>query len=90
MKYYTLNIASVYGSCTYGGQQYDKQGNCSTAAQSGGSTGKGHNGGGLLSNTGFDFALVATLVCVVAFTALVVQFARRPNHAKQEATNKEK
>jgi hypothetical protein len=76
MKYYSSTFASVYGSCTYGNSQFDNNSSCTTTAA--GSTDTGSSAGGLLANTGFDFLLVATIVCVVAFTALVVRFLRKP------------
>lgn len=77
---YKTYFASAYGSCTYGSNQFqDGTQTCSTASTGG--TGTGTSGGGILTNTGFDVLLVATLACVIALTAVVVRFVRRPNKA---------
>lgn len=74
MLYKTI-FASAYGSCTYGTSQF--QDTSQTCA--GGSTGGvGASGGGVLTNTGFDILLVATLACVIVLAAVVVRFVRRP------------
>lgn len=73
--FYKTIFASAYGSCAYGSGQFD---NATQTCATGTSGGTGGSGGGVLTNTGFDILLVATLACVVVLTAVVVRFVRRP------------
>jgi Na+/proline symporter len=88
MKYYSLTIASAYGSCNYGTSQFDNAANCTTTTTAaGGNTDTGTSAGGvdgLLANTGVGIVLIVTLACAVMFAALLVRFARRP--AKETAS----
>lgn len=77
-KYVMSNIntnilASTYGCGTYGSGTYENNACASTTA--GGSTGSGS----VLTNTGFDLLLVATLAVTIIFIALIVRFWKRPN-----------
>jgi hypothetical protein len=72
---YKTYFASAYGSCAYGNGQFD---NATQTCASGTAGGAGASGGGVLTNTGFDILLVATLACAIALTAVVVRFVRRP------------
>jgi len=86
MKHYTIStLASTYGSCNYGGDQYDQNGACTsgTGTTTGGSSNSGGSSAGGLANTGFDIALAASLACVIIFCALMVRFFRRPAQTKK-------
>lgn len=72
--YYNLHLfGQAYNSGTYGSGTYQ---DANTTTSGGGTTGSGN--GGILTNTGFDFALVATIACALIFAALVVHFRKRP------------
>lgn len=75
---YAANIfASTYGCGAYGGGTYATN---SCATTTGGTTGSGS----VLTNTGFDLLLVATLAVTIIFIALLVRFWKRPG--KQSST----
>lgn len=85
MQDYYLTFASAYGSCNYSASTYQNSTSCTT---SGGTTGNTttSNGGGSLVDTGFVVLAVVVVACVIAFTALVVRFWRRPNHSIENPT----
>jgi uncharacterized membrane protein YhiD involved in acid resistance len=64
-------IAATYDCGTYGGKSYDNN-SCSTTSST---TSSGSSG--VLTNTGFDILLAATLACVNIFIALVVRLRLR-------------
>lgn len=63
-------LAYAYNSGAYGAGAYETGSN--TAANG--------SGGSILTNTGFDIAVIVTLACVITFTALVVRLWKRPGH----------
>lgn len=77
MHYYQYRqLAAAYGQGDYGSDAYNAQSTSGT----GGSTTTGANSGGssVLTNTGFDIALIVVIACVVVFVALIVRFWKRP------------
>ena len=68
-------FAAAYSCGAYGASTY-QNGTCN-GSSSGGASG----GSGVLTNTGFDLLLVATLVVTIIFIALVVRFWKRPSKA---------
>jgi len=82
MQYLTDSFAATYGTCAYGVSTYEN-GTCQTST-SGGSA-SGSSAGGLLTNTGFDLLLVATMACAIVFVSLVVRFWKRPAKPDQQA-----
>lgn len=71
----SINIFGDTYSCgAYGASTYSN-GTC-TSSGGGGTSGSGSSG--VLSNTGFDLLLVATLAMTIIFIALVVRFWKRP------------
>ncbi len=70
-------FAQTYGSCAYGNgteqnSNCDKPGPTTTTSATPSSS-----SGSLLTNTGFDIALIATIACSIVFIALVVKFWKR-------------
>lgn len=78
--HYKFTFASAYGSCTYGSTQYQ---NASTTCGSTAGGGGAAAGGGILTNTGFDVLLAATLACAIVLTAFIVRFIKRPAKAPE-------
>jgi hypothetical protein len=86
MQYYT-NFAYTYDSGAYGASTYETSAASSastttatttgttTGANSGGTSGTGT---GVLTNTGFDVLVAATLACAIIFAATIVRFWKRP------------
>lgn len=72
-------FAQAYGECAYGTGAYQENSNCSTAT--GTQTGTSPNNG-VLANTGFAVAVIATLAALLIFLALVVKFWRQKKTAK--------
>jgi hypothetical protein len=72
MQYVTNFFAQAYGACNYGTSSYQNS-SCATTAASGGSS-----SGGVLTNTGFDIALIVTVACIIALAAVLVRFWKRP------------
>ena len=79
MQYLTNSFAATYDTCAYGVSTYEN-GSCQTSG-----SGSGSSAGGLLTNTGFDLLLVATMACAIVFVALVVRFWKRPAKPDQQA-----
>jgi predicted MFS family arabinose efflux permease len=75
MTYATNILAQVYGGGTYDSGAY--QGSTSSGTSTG--SGSGSAAGGILTNTGFDLLLVATVAITIVFVALLVHFWRRPS-----------
>jgi len=79
-----LNLfGQVYGACGYGGSSYENS-MCQTTAtgtSSGGNSGSAA-GGSILTNTGFDILLAATVAVAIIFVALLVRFWKRPKRQK--------
>lgn len=65
-------FATTYGCGTYGSGTYDN------ATCAGSTTGSTTGNGSILTNTGFDLLLVATLAVTIIFIALVVRLYKRP------------
>jgi hypothetical protein len=61
-------LAQAYGAGAYNNSNYQ-----------GGSTGGNFNG--LLTNTGFDLLVVASIACLLVFLALLIRFWKRPSRA---------
>ncbi len=71
----SINIFGDTYSCgAYGASTYSN-GTCTSSG--GGGTSGGTSSSGVLSNTGFDLLLVATLAVTIIFVALVVRFWKR-------------
>jgi len=70
---YLTNIASTDGSGNYGSSVYDGASSSTSTTGTGSSSGSAA-GGSVLTNTGFDILLAATLACVIIFAALIVKF----------------
>lgn len=66
-NYNTLNYQDTSSS---GGTT----GGTGTTGTTGGTTGTG----GVLTNTGFDIALISSIACLLIFAALVIRFWKRP------------
>jgi hypothetical protein len=87
---FLYNFAQAYGEGSYGESLYSctaqqqANGECSTAASGSGSAGSGGNGS--LADTGLIIVAVATLACLLIFTALVVRIWRRPKVAAATAS----
>ena len=62
-------LASTYGQDTYNSSTYN-----GSAAAAGGT---GETGGNLLVNTGFAIAVVVTLACLIALTAVIIKAWKR-------------
>jgi hypothetical protein len=78
----SFTFASTYDSGAYGAGAYET----STTTAGGGTTSSGGTtagGGSVLTNTGFDIALIVTLACALIFVALVVRFWRKPKTNQQ-------
>jgi len=84
MQYITNIFAQTYGSGDYGNSTY-QNGTTTTTGSTGSGSAGGGTSGGVLTDTGFDILLAATLACVLLFTAVVVRFWKRP--AKNPSTN---
>lgn len=65
MQYSTHFVAATYDCGAYGASSYET-GACQTT------------GGGKLTNTGLDIALVVTIACAIALIAVLVRFWKRP------------
>jgi hypothetical protein len=76
---YTI-FGATYDCGAYGAGNYE------TSACSASSTGGSSGNNGVLTNTGFDILLIATIAAALIFTALVVRFWRRPAK-KKDLTN---
>ena len=90
MHYYRYTqFAAAYGQGGYGNDVYNAQSTSGT----GGSTTSGGNSGGnpgsVLTNTGFDIALIVIIACIVTFIALIVRFWKRPAKKQAEPTPSE-
>lgn len=70
-------IASSYDCGAYGGSAY-QTGSCSTTT----TTTTTSSSSGLLTNTGFDLLLAATLAATIIFVALILQFWKRSGKKK--------
>lgn len=79
--YYLTNFAQAYGEGNYGTSTY-QDGDATGAV---GTSTSGGSSGGLLTDTGFDILVVATIACFVIFAALLVRFWRKPS--KKPAAN---
>jgi len=84
-------LASTYGSGNYSSDTYN--GSTTTATGGSGTTGSSPTPTtGVLTDTGFDLVLVATLAAALIFAALIVRFWRRPAksaaNAQPAAANK--
>lgn len=77
MRYTTNLLASTYGSCSYGSVTYQATTGSTCASASGGSSAAA-SGGSLLTDTGFDALLIASVACVIIFVALIIRFWKRP------------
>ena len=76
MNYNPDILAYTYDSGSYGASTYERSTTAQTGATSGGGTSSA--AGGVLTNTGFDILLAATLACAIIFVALLVRFWKRP------------
>lgn len=83
MTYSTqLNLlASTYGSGTYDSSDYNgsatgtgNTGTGSSSSSSGGTTTKG-----ILTNTGFDIALILSLAVAIMFVAMLSRYWKKPS-----------
>ncbi|HTB49091.1 MAG TPA: hypothetical protein VK712_03345 [Verrucomicrobiae bacterium] len=85
MQYITNTdfFAQTYDACSYGGSAYGNN-TCQTTGTASGS-GSGSAAGGLLTDTGFDILLAATLACTIIFVAVVVRIWKR--HDKQPSSH---
>lgn len=95
MTFYKLQpiFASTYGSSTYDSSTYGgctMQGSTCVPNTTGGAGGTTTSGGGVLTNTGFDVALVGTLAAVVLLSAVLVRFVRRPAKPAANAATSDK
>jgi hypothetical protein len=80
MQYYHLSyFAQAYGQSAYSSSTYNGQNTTATGSAANGST-----SGGLLTNTGFDVAVVVTVACVAVFAGLVVRFWKKPTKQPAE------
>lgn len=82
MQHSYVYLAQVYGDGSYGSSAYSSSTTTGT-----GTTTPAATGGSLLTNTGFDVALSATLACVIIFSAVVVRFWKRPTKATNTQQN---
>lgn len=81
MKYATIYFAQAYGEGAYSTSTY-QDGSTSTGGGTTGTTAAGSAAGGksgVLTDTGFDILVIATIACAVVFVALVVRFWRKPS-----------
>ncbi len=73
-------IATTYSSGVYGAGPYG--GTTTSSSGSGSSSSSGSNlstsSGSLLTNTGFDIALIVTLASVITLAAVLIRFWKRP------------
>ena len=72
MQYITNIFGQAYGTCSYGDSSF-QNGSCATAT-----TSSSPSSGNILTNTGFDIALIVTVACVIALAAVLVRFWKRP------------
>jgi len=80
-----IYFAQVYGSGSYSTCTYGTIGNQTTNCSSSSSS----SNSGVLTNTGFDILLGATIACAIIFVALMVRFWKRPKkpNGQPPATN---
>jgi sugar phosphate permease len=71
MEYLNKTFAQTYGQGTYGSLSY-QTGTVSSSSST----------GSILTNTGFDILLALTVACVIIFTAIIVNFYRRPKKSQ--------
>ena len=76
MHYTTYLLASTYGGGTYDSSTY-QSGTITSGTSNGASTNS--SAGGILTNTGFDLLLAATIAASLALAAIVIRFYKRPN-----------
>lgn len=70
-----LYLAYTYDSGAYGAGNYET----GVTANGGNSP---SSSGGILTNTGFDIAVIVTLACVIALLAIVVKVWKGPSKPK--------
>ena len=75
MQYITSIFAQTYGSGSYNSATYGQDGSTSAGSST---------SGGILTNTGFDIALIISLACLITFVALMVRFWKRPKVSENE------
>lgn len=73
-KFSTLpTFASTYGNCAYGTSGFNSSTGCTTASQAAPAQPSGS-----LVTTGSLLIIIVTAACLLAFTALVVRFWKKP------------
>ena len=78
MQYVTNLFGQIYSGCAYGGSSYQNN-SCQTTTTTTASAGTG--GTSVLTDTGFDILVIATLACTLMLAALLVRFWKRPAKA---------
>ena len=79
---FTTYFANTYDSGSYGGSTYE---NSTTGSSTSGGTTASSGTKQVLTDTGFDLLLAATIAVTLIFIALIVRFWKRPAPKKESS-----